>query len=210
VSVNLVGLASSTASHKLANKGGQTRPPVVVLNQVNGAEISAMASHRGAVQGAYQILSSWFWDIKAALEVQGALNKCSVVKRRTREEGGMFGHSVLSVLNQWIGHSEVSNLLGQPHIQSTYQNIRDHGQQGNSSVVKRGVNLVTARQHIGWTHLRTRTVVPHKVMVLHEHRPSSLLSGEVLRRLEVCQVPMVSDNGDRVFRASEILVPLLE
>jgi len=67
VSVNLVGLASNAASHKLVNKGGKTRPPVVALNQVNGAEITAMASHQGAVQGAYQILSSWFWDIEASL-----------------------------------------------------------------------------------------------------------------------------------------------
>ena len=43
--VDLVGLASSTASHKSLDKGGQTRPPVVALNQVNSAEISAMSSH---------------------------------------------------------------------------------------------------------------------------------------------------------------------
>jgi len=136
VSVNLVGLASSTASHKSVNKGGKTGPPIVALNQVNGVEISAMASHRGAVQGSYQILSSWFWDIEAALEVQRALQKCPVVKRHVREEGGMLGHGILSILNQQIGSSEVSHLFSQLYIQSTYQNIRDSGQHGHGGVVE--------------------------------------------------------------------------
>ena len=50
MSVYLVGLANSTASHKLVNEGGKSGPPVVTLNQVNGAEITAMSSHRGAMQ----------------------------------------------------------------------------------------------------------------------------------------------------------------
>jgi len=41
VSVDLVGLASSAASHKLANEGGKTRPPVVALNQVNGVDVTS-------------------------------------------------------------------------------------------------------------------------------------------------------------------------
>jgi len=210
VSVYLVGLASSTASHKSVDEGGQTGPPVVTLNQVNGAEITAMASCRGAVQGVYQILLSWFRDVKVSLKVQGALHKCPVVKRHTGKERGMLGHSVLSILNQWISCSEVGNSLGQPHIQGMDHNIRNSGQHGNSSVVKQGVNLIAVRERIGWIHLRTRTVVPHKVIVLHEHRPPSLSSGEILRRLEVHQVPMIRDDGDRVFRASEVLAPLLE
>jgi len=88
VSVNLVGLASSTASHESSDKGGQAGPPVVVLNQVNGVEISAMASHRGAVQGAYQILASWFWNVEAS--VQGTFHKCSVVVRPARKKKSLL------------------------------------------------------------------------------------------------------------------------
>jgi len=117
MSVDLVGLASSTASHESANKGGQSRPPVVALNQVNGAEITAMASCRGSMQGAYQILACWFQDVEVSLEVQGALNERPVVERRVREKGDMLGHGIPSILNQWIGCSEVGNSLSQPHIQ---------------------------------------------------------------------------------------------
>jgi len=109
-----------------------------------------------------------------------------------------------------IGHSEVGNPLSQPHIQGMNQNIRDRGQHGNSSIVEGDVNLIAAQKCICWTHLRTRTVVPHEVIVLHEHRPPSLLSGEILRRLEVCQVLMICDNGDRVFCASQVLMPLFK
>ena len=70
VGVNLVSLASGTAGDKSGDKGGQTRPPIVMLNQVNSAEITAMAFHLGAVQGAYQILSNWLGNIEMALEVQ--------------------------------------------------------------------------------------------------------------------------------------------
>jgi len=45
VGVDLVSLASGAASYKLSDKGGQIGPPVVMLNQVNGVEISAMSSH---------------------------------------------------------------------------------------------------------------------------------------------------------------------
>jgi len=58
VYVNLVGLTSSTASHKLLDKGGQTGPPVVALNQMNSAEVSTMSFHQGAMYKAYQILLS--------------------------------------------------------------------------------------------------------------------------------------------------------
>jgi len=128
VSVDLVGLASCTASHKLSDEGGKTRPPIVTLNQVNGAEISAMASRQGVVQGVYQILASWFWDVEVPLEVQGALQECPVITRHMREEGGMLGHGGPSILNQQIGHSEVGNPLSQPHIQDMNQNIREPGQ----------------------------------------------------------------------------------
>jgi len=77
-------------------------------------------------------------------------------------------------------------------------------------LLTQGVNLVAVQECIGWTHLRTGMVVPHEVIVLHEHRPSSLSSGEILSRLEVCQVPMISDDGDRVFCTSQILAPLFE
>jgi len=66
------------------------------------------------------------------------------------------------------------------------------------------------QKRIGWTHLQSRMIVPNKVIVLHEHRPASLSSGEILRRLEVCQVPVISDNSDRVLCTSQVLAPLLE
>ena len=136
VSVNLVGLASSAASHESLDKGGQTGPPVVTLNQVNGVEISAMASRQGAVQEAYQILVSWFQNVEASLEVQGTFHKHPVVTRCARKEGSLPRHGVNSILNQQIGRSEISNPFGQPHFQGTYQNVGDSGQHGNGGVVE--------------------------------------------------------------------------
>jgi len=144
VCVDLVGLASSAASHKSPDKGGKIRPPVVALNQVNSAEVSTMSPCQGAVQGAYHILVSWFWGIETPLKVQGALQECPVITRHTGEEGGMLGHGSPSILNQQIGRSEIGNPLSQFHIQGTYQNIGDSGQHGNGGVVEQGVNLVTA------------------------------------------------------------------
>ena len=209
VSVDLVGLASGTASYKSVDKGGQTRPSVVMLNQVNSAEITAMSSCRGAVQGAYQILASWFWNVKMTLEVQGTIQKCPILAGHARKERGMLRHSISSILDQQIS---VGNLICQLHIQGTNQNIRESRQHGNGGVVERGINLITVRKCTSWTHLRTGMVVPHEVIVLHEHRPPSLSLGEILRRLEVCQVPMIhgDGDGDRVFGASEILAPFLE
>jgi len=34
--------------------------------------------------------------------------------------------------------------------------------------------------------------------------------GEILRRLEICQVLMICNDGDRIFGTSEILVPFLK
>ena len=88
--VNFVGLASSAASHKLADKGGQTRPPIVMLNQMNGAEISAMSSRQGAVQGVYQILASWFRNVQMAFEIQGTVHEYPVIARHARKEGSLL------------------------------------------------------------------------------------------------------------------------
>jgi len=118
VSVNLVGLASSAASHELANKSGKTRPPVVTLNQVNGVEIATMPPHRGTVERVNQVLSSWFGNIKTALIVESTVKERPVVAGRTRKEGGVLSHSIGSILYKGVGCGEFSNAVGKADIQS--------------------------------------------------------------------------------------------
>jgi len=84
-------------------------------------EITAMFSCQRVVQGAYQILSSWFQNIETTLEVQGAIQECPILVDHIRKERGMLRHSVNSILNQWISCSEVGNLVSQLHIQSMDQ-----------------------------------------------------------------------------------------
>jgi len=86
VSVNLVGLASSAASHKSVNKGGETGPPVVVLNQVNGAEISAVSSSLRAMQRVYQLLPGGFGNVETALVVESTVEEHPIVASSAREE----------------------------------------------------------------------------------------------------------------------------
>jgi len=94
VSINLVSLASGIASYKSMDKGGQTGPPVVTLNQVNGVEVTAMFSCWGAVQRAYQILASWLRNIEAAPIVQSTIREHPILVGRTGKEGGVLRHSV--------------------------------------------------------------------------------------------------------------------
>ena len=153
VSVNLVGLASSAASHKLVNKGGKSRPPVVALNQVNGAEITAVAPRWGAMQRMYQVLPSWLGDVKTALVVESTVEERPVIAGHVRKERGMLSHSIGGILHEGVGCGELGDAVGKADVQSTYQNIRNRGQHSNSGVVERGINLVAARKCIGWIHL---------------------------------------------------------
>ena len=53
-------------------------------------------------------------------------------------------------------------------------------------------------------------MVPFQVIVLEEHLPTSLSSGQTLQFLKVGEVFVVGKDGDRVGGSSEELVPLQE
>jgi len=56
-----------------------------MLNQVNGVEITTMSFHWEIVQGVYQILASWLWNIETPLEIKDTVQKCPVLIECTRK-----------------------------------------------------------------------------------------------------------------------------
>ena len=79
--VYFIGLASSAASDEFTDEGGHAGPPVVLLEQGDGAEVSAMGASEGFVDALKKRVMSGFRDVKAALVVEGALVKVPILGR---------------------------------------------------------------------------------------------------------------------------------
>ena len=79
VGVNLIGLASSTASNEFANKGGHSWPPIVLLEKGYGVEISAVGAHEGFVNIFHEGVSGRFRNVEVRFVVEGALIEIPVL-----------------------------------------------------------------------------------------------------------------------------------
>ena len=47
VHIDLIGLASCTASNEFTDEGGHTRPPIVFLEERDGVEVAAVSACKG-------------------------------------------------------------------------------------------------------------------------------------------------------------------
>ena len=65
VGVDLVGLTCGTASNEFADEGGHAGPPVVLLEQGDGAEVSAMSTGKGFVDVFDERVSGGLGNVKA-------------------------------------------------------------------------------------------------------------------------------------------------
>ena len=67
--------------------------------------------------------------------------------------------------------------------------------------------MVLLREGISRPHLHSWGDLPDDVKVLEEERPASLVMREFVRVFEIWQVFMVSENGDRMEGALQVLFP---
>ena len=79
VGVDLIGLTSGTTSDKFLDEGGYTRPPVVLLEQRDGAEISAVGSGKEFMNVFDKGVPGGFGDIEAQFVIEGTLVKVPVI-----------------------------------------------------------------------------------------------------------------------------------
>ena len=80
--VDLIGLTSGAAGDESADKGGDARPPIVFLEQGDGAEEAAVSAGEGFVDAFNKEMAGGFGDVEAALVVEGALVKVPVFRGR--------------------------------------------------------------------------------------------------------------------------------
>ena len=79
MSVHLGYLAVGTSRDELAQESGHPWLPVILLHVVEHTEKPFMPSHRGLVDGFYEIMVGWFWNIEVMFEVQDIVNKFPVL-----------------------------------------------------------------------------------------------------------------------------------
>ena len=80
--VYLIGLTGGTACDEFSDKGGHAWPPIILLEQGNGADVSAMGAGEGFVNVFGQGVTGGFGDVEATLVVEGALVKVPVLGGR--------------------------------------------------------------------------------------------------------------------------------
>ena len=69
---------------------------------------------------------------------------------------------------------------------------------GNVCIISSGIQVVLSRKGISGSHLCPRSNPPDNVKILEKEGPASLATRELARILEIGQVLMVSEDGDRM------------
>ena len=93
--------------------------------------------------------------------------------------------------------------------QCKVKSVDDHGvrKDGSIGIVLSGVKMISPRESISRPHMSSRGDFPDNVKVLKKKGPVSLSSREFARVLEIGQVLMISEDGDRVRSSLQILFP---
>ena len=171
VGVDLIGLASSAASNELADKGGHSWPPIILLEKGDGAEISTMSTHEGFMNIFYEEVSGRFGDVEAQFVIESALIKVPVLGVRMRKGYGVGVHCCKSINDKLVRRGGFRNLIGEGSIEHVNMQMGEEDLQG---IVLGGIHRVFVREGIGGTHYGARGVVPFQVIVLEEHLPVGL------------------------------------
>ena len=85
---DFVLLADGTASNKVIDEDGKSRPPKVAFNDGFGAKTSEMARERRGMDGVKERGAGGWWYIHATFIVEVSIVKSPVSERGTWEEGG--------------------------------------------------------------------------------------------------------------------------
>ena len=70
--------------------------------------------------------------------------------------------------------------------------------------------MILSRKSISGSHLCSWGNLPDNVKILEKEGPASLVMRELVRILEVGQVLMVSEDGDRMWGALQVLFPFAQ
>ena len=77
-------------------------------------------------------------------------------------------------------------------------------------VISSGIQVILPRKGISRSHLCPQSNLPDNVKILEKEGPASLVMRELVRILEVGQVLMVSEDGDRMWGALQVLFPFAQ
>ena len=93
--------------------------------------------------------------------------------------------------------------------QCEVKGVDDHGvrKDGSGSIVLHSVKMIPLRETVSRSHMSSRSNLPDDIKVLKKKGPLSLLSREFMRVLEIGQVFMISEDGDRMRSPLQILFP---
>ena len=115
--VDLIGLASSAASNELADKGGHSWPPIILLEKGDGAEISAMSTHEGFMNIFYEGVLGRFGDVEAQFVIESALIEVPVLGVRTGKGYGVSIHCCKSIDDKLVRRGGFRNLIGEGSVE---------------------------------------------------------------------------------------------
>ena len=85
VGVDLIGLACGTASDELADEGGHSRPPIILLEKGDGVEVTAMGTSERLMDVLHEIVAGGFGNVEAQFVIESTMVKVPVVTLRVGE-----------------------------------------------------------------------------------------------------------------------------
>ena len=182
VGVDFVGLTDGATSDKFADKGGHSWPPIILLEEVNCAEVSAVGPSKGFMDVPNEGVAGDFRNIEVAPVIESAMVEVSVlgVGVGKRNSGGFHGRE--GVNDKLVGRGGFSNFGGQGGVQHVNVKV---GEKNLLRVIEGGVHIILVGEGVGRTHSNARSVVSDQVVVLKEHLPSRLVARQTLQFLKV-------------------------
>ena len=90
--------------------------------------------------------------------------------------------------------------MGEGEGEGEGEGIDDHRvrEDGSICVISSGIQVILSRKGISGSHLCPRSNLPDNVKILEKEGPASLAMREFVRILEVGQVLVVGEDGDRM------------
>ena len=103
VGVHLVGLAHGTASDESADKGSHSWPPVILLKERDGAEVSAVGACQELMDAFDKGVLGGFGDVEVEFVIEGAMVEIPIAWQRVGERNGVHLHGSQSVDDELVG-----------------------------------------------------------------------------------------------------------
>ena len=121
------------------------------------------------------------------------------------EQGGSLVQSGKCLKHKGIRGGRGFDVSGEHEV----QRVDDHGirKDGSISIVPSGVKVIPPGESISGSHVGPRGDFPDEIKVLKKEGPVSLSSREFAQVLEIGQILVVGEDGDRVRSSLQVLLP---